>query len=357
MNELSTTCPHFGACSGCSMEKNFEHPPIWCDIKEFFGNSELVCGKLVHWRTRAKLAIRGQCKDPRIGLFRSGSHEVEPIPECQAHHRSINRAVEILKEAIGKENIHIYDEKTGTLRYAQCFVDLATGKVQLVLVVQSNDSSLNRLCAQLLKTDHWHSLWINVQPAHTNVILGEEWIHVWGEPFLWQELSGRKFPFHPGAFAQAHWTLFEQVANQVVAWVPNGAKFIEIYAGVGAMGILASEKTESTDLVENNPYSFLSFKELNANIKYHLGDAKSAIPLLEAADCVLVDPPRKGLDPLLLEALQSFSGTLIYLSCDFHSFKRDANRLLESGWTLETGKGYLLFPGTNHVETLALFKK
>ena len=357
MNQLSTICPHFRICSGCTLEKNLQSPSIWEEVKSFLGGAELVTGQLVHWRTRAKLAIRGSFKDPKIGLFRAGTHEVEPIPDCQAHHPSINRAVLLLKEAIREEKIFIYDEKKGLLRYVQCFVDLATKKVQLVLVVQANDPSLERLVQRLLKIDHWHSIWINVQSAKTNTILGEEWTHVWGELFLWQELCGEKIPFHPGAFAQAHWTLFSELAERVVDWVPDNSKLLEIYAGVGAMGILAAKKAQSLTLVENNPHSYLSFKQLNHSATYHLGDAKAAVSLLENSDCVIVDPPRKGVDPLLLESLQSFSGTLIYVSCDFQSFARDAEKLLQSGWLLKEAKGYLLFPGTNHVETLALFKK
>jgi tRNA/tmRNA/rRNA uracil-C5-methylase (TrmA/RlmC/RlmD family) len=357
MNKLSTICPHFGACSGCTLKNNLDAPPIWAEVINFFKVAELVAGELYGWRTKAKLAVRGRFREPKIGLFRSGTHEVEPILDCLAHHPSINRAVKILEGAIQEEKVFIYDEKKGILRYVQCLVDLATGKVQLVLVVQARSPSLERFCEALLKSDLWHSIWLNVQPAKTNAILGEEWIHVWGEKFLWQELCGQKFPFHPGAFSQAHWTLFESLAKQVIEWVPDGSKLLEIYAGVGMMGILATSKALSVDLVENNLHSYLSFQEMNASARYHLGDAKSATLLLERADCVIVDPPRKGIDPVLLESMKSFSGTLIYVSCDFQSFVRDAKSLIESGWILQEGKGYLLFPGTNHVETTALFRR
>ncbi len=355
MNDLSTICPHFGACSGCTLKKNLDSPGIWQEAVEFLGPSELVTGSLYGWRTKAKLAIRGKFQNPQIGLFRQGTHDVEPIPDCLAHHPSINQAIKILKRAIAEEKVFIYDEKRGLLRYVQLFVDLVTKKVQLSLVVQAHDGSLDRLCANLLKNDLWHSIWLNVQPAETNRILGEEWIHIWGEKFLWQELLGKRFPFHPGAFSQAHWTLFEKLAKQVVEWVPSRAKLLEIYAGVGAMGILASPKCAEVDLVENNPHSYLSFQEIKTSAHYHLIDGKSATHLLQKADCIIVDPPRKGIDPLLLESIKTFQGTLIYVSCDFQTFKRDAKILLESGWLLQEGKGYLLFPGTNHVEIAALF--
>ena len=38
---------------------------------------------------------------------------------------------------------------------------------------------------------------------------------------------------------------------------------------------------------------------------------------------------------------------------------RSADKILSSrgGWTLESATGYILFPGSNHVETLAIFKR
>jgi tRNA/tmRNA/rRNA uracil-C5-methylase (TrmA/RlmC/RlmD family) len=332
-------------------------------VLAFFGSSQLVVGKLYGWRTKAKLALRGQWQRPKIGLFRSSTHEVESISDCLAHHPSINQAIKVLKEAICKEKILLYDEKKGILRYAQFFVELTTNKVQLVLVVRSQDPSFGRLCAHLLKSDLWHSIWLNVQPERNNRILGERWIFIWGEKFLWQGLGGQTFPFHPGAFSQAHWTLFEQLAKQVVEWVPNGSKLLEIYAGVGSMGMLAAHKCKSVDLVENNLCSYVSFQEKKvsmeaiASVTYHFGDAKLGVELLSTTDCLIIDPPRKGIDSLLLKSIQTFTGTLIYVSCDFRSFSRDMTRLRESGWELKESKGYLLFPGTNHVEITAKYER
>jgi len=333
-------------------------------IKEFFAEheaplEELQIGAVTGWRTKAKLAVRGKVT-PTIGLFRKGTHDVLPIPNCQIHHPSINRAVAVVEQGILQENVSLYDEKTkqGVLRYIQCFVELETSKVQLVLIVQAKDSSIDRLCQELQKNPLFHSIWLNIQAEATNTILGESWLLVYGPPFLEQKLAGRSFPFHPGAFSQAHWTLFEKLALDVVNMIPEKAKLLEIYAGVGIMGVLAAPKCTSVGLLENNPFAHLSFKEMKLDsIAYHLGDAKEALPLLADANCFLLDPPRKGVDPLLLNALLWATGTIIYVSCDFNSFIRDAEDLLEAGWILKEGKGYLLFPGTNHVETVARFVK
>ena len=51
--------------------------------------------------------------------------------------------------------------------------------------------------------------------------------------------------------------------------------------------------------------------------------------------------------------------TLVYVSCGFDALARDAEKLLssEGGWKLESATGYVLFPGSNHVETLCIFKR
>lgn len=338
-------CPHFGPCSGCVLNDPYS-PPIWEEVKKFFGQEiELVTGSIVEWRTKARLAVRGKME---IGLFREGTHEVLPIPHCRIHHPAINQVVAMLS----REQVSTYDERTrqGLLRYIQCFVELKSGKVQLVLVTRAKDPSITALAQ---KFSMLHSTWINVQPAPTNKIFGDEWIHVSGPEFVEQTLGGKTFHFHPGAFSQAHWTLFEQLAQDAVAMVPEGARLLEVYAGIGVMGVLASEKCTSVDLVESNPYAHLSFRPAE-KVRYHLGDAKEAIALVQKADCYLLDPPRKGVDPALLKALRK--GTIIYVSCDFTSFARDAELLIANGWRLTHGRGYLLFPGGNHVEILAQFR-
>ena len=105
-----------------------------------------------------------------------------------------------------------------------------------------------------------------------------------------------------------------------------------------------------------NPYAYLSFQQTVSKqrlnpIQYIQADAAKAGDYFEEAELILVDPPRKGLEPALLESLQKAKAkTLIYISCSFKSFQRDARQLLSSGWVIEDASLYWLFPGTDHVE-------
>lgn len=74
---------------------------------------------------------------------------------------------------------------------------------------------------------------------------------------------------------------------------------------------------------------------------------------------MIADPPRKGLDPELLDALRGLPpARLVYVSCGLASFLRDAERLLASGaLRLASLEAFACFPYTEHAETLAVFAR
>ena len=114
--------------------------------------------------------------------------------------------------------------------------------------------------------------------------------------------------------------------------------------------------------------------ELQPFVIRHTYTSKSASDIcveqyesLKKARVVVVDPPRKGLDPPVIEALCSDYGHnqqqqeqhLVYVSCGFDAFRRDYRALVEhSGvWKLDRAEGHILFPGSDAIETLAFFTR
>jgi len=128
--------------------------------------------------------------------------------------------------------------------------------------------------------------------------------------------------------------------------------------------------------------------EPSEKVTYLQASAAAAINKGQAlgADVLIVDPPRKGLDePVLRQLCQPFNPnqmyaekpnvlshiprhtinwvndvrTLIYVSCGFDALARDCDQLLSSnaGWKIESATGYVLFPGSNHVETVVVLRR
>jgi 23S rRNA (uracil1939-C5)-methyltransferase len=48
---------------------------------------------------------------------------------------------------------------------------------------------------------------------------------------------------------------------------------------------------------------------------------------------------------------------LVYVSCGFEALKRDATALMAAGWKVTHAEGFVLFPGSDHLETLAVFDR
>lgn len=125
-------------------------------------------------------------------------------------------------------------------------------------------------------------------------------------------------------------------------------------AASGSEGAASSSEECSDDISRMAPPPAL---------EYHVAAAGSdPARWCQGADVVIVDPPRKGLEPALLRWLCSPAAgdagvrRLLYLSCGWHALQRDATALLESGhWRLSHAEGFLFFPGADHIETLTVW--
>jgi len=369
-------CPHFEECSGCTLDANVNHPELLDDVHAFFGVSDIPIhiGDVKNWRCRAKMPVRGTTQNPTIGLYRKGTHQVTPIPDCRIHHPAINKAIEFVREWIISEHIAPYDEVhgRGVLRYIQCVVERSTQKVQLTLVLNASTAETvawTNKTRSLWKQQRpfWHSIWLNFNLRRDNVIFGHDWHRSHGDEFLWEKLNGVDVCFQPASFAQANLDQFEKILETIKDRIPSNAKVAELYAGVGVIGLSLADKCDSivcSDVNASGSRCFESARkrlqsDVAAKISWIVGDASKDASLLDNADTVIVDPPRAGLHRLLLETFESSPSItdLIYVSCGWPSFKRDYQILLSQGWGMDHIELHLLFPGSNHIETVAFFKR
>ena len=377
LTEFSTIrCNHYPLCSGCSLQEHVNEPPKQKLLAEFFKTIApdlfipLHCKEIVGWRTRAKLAVRGDGKCPQIGLFHFGTHDVVDIPDCPLHHPAINAAIAILKTIISKVGIEPYNEEKnlGLLRYVQLAVERKSNLVQLVLVLNRENSNdkIDHFVKQLYIANFWHSIWLNFQPKAGNTIFGEKWMLCEGEEFLCENLMGIDFFFHPACFCQAHLSLFDEMLQHINHLALKGKKVVEFYGGVGIIGLSLLEKSSSLVCIEVNPFAKECFynsvrkmdKSLQKKAFFREGLSENCLEFCDSAEVAIVDPPRKGLSKILREKLKRSPSLqqIIYISCGFAGFQRDSVDLIDAGWRVKEAAGYLLFPGSDHIEILCIFE-
>ena len=116
---------------------------------------------------------------------------------------------------------------------------------------------------------------------------------------------------------------------------------------------------------DENPFNVECFEKSVSQLQQEAaqesevrGEERGGVRGGGGVDIVVVDPPRKGLDGLVLEALNEGKGlkTLLYVSCGFDAFVTDCKCLEEKGgWKLVKAEGHVLFPGSDAIETLAMF--
>ena len=142
-------------------------------------------------------------------------------------------------------------------------------------------------------------------------------------------------------------------------------KILDLYSGVGLISLFVADKASEVLGVELWEPSVINAREnakLNniTNAKFiamDTGDlAKEKLPL---ADTVIVDPPRSGLVPELIERIKEMAPKeIVYMSCDHTTQIRDIKMLLPE-YEIKDSTVHVIdmFPGTMHCETVALLSK
>ncbi|HEV2700668.1 MAG TPA: hypothetical protein VGV09_03495 [Steroidobacteraceae bacterium] len=369
-------CPHRPPCDGCPRFGAGGIAPRarerLQELARQHGLDEVpvFSGSLAGFRHRARLAIRGRLGSPKIGLFAADSHRVVHIPDCRVQHPLINEVTAVVRSALVDARVTCYSDRAhlGMARYLQVVVERQSATAQVVLVVNAATADPLQPCLELIRDrlgPRLHSLWLNFNTQPNNVILGAAYHHFCGRLSVVENFGGAAVHYPPGAFGQSNLEVAEQIVAQIREWTAAGARVTEFYAGVGAIGLSLLDRAGTMRLNEVSPQSLQGLElglaqlpsALRDKVEMLPGPAGAASEAARDAQMVIVDPPRKGLDPpLTLRLAAQPPEQLIYVSCSLPSFQHDLGLLLAGGrLKLAELRAYNLMPFTEHVETVARF--
>ncbi|TAJ23361.1 MAG: 23S rRNA (uracil(1939)-C(5))-methyltransferase RlmD [Nitrospirae bacterium] len=164
------------------------------------------------------------------------------------------------------------------------------------------------------------------------------------------------------SFMAANWRLHEALSNVVTEWAraAPGLRVLELYAGIGTLGLPLAKVGALVTLVEANPYALADAR--HAAKTNHIGRCRfrplRAEAVLESAqageyDLMIVAPPGIGLSKdCLTGLLRVGAGRLLYLSSDPATLARDLAQLCGGGYRIARLRPFDMLPQTAHVETL-----
>jgi tRNA/tmRNA/rRNA uracil-C5-methylase (TrmA/RlmC/RlmD family) len=372
------SCPHRPPCPACPRFAEPDIAPAARTRLDALARGHglppvsVACGPTAGFRLRARLAIRGRLNSPKLGLFELGTHRVVHIPNCSVQHPLINRVANIVRRALVETRITSYSDAAhlGLARYLQVVVERSTQSAQVVLVGNSATAEPFAACLDLVRDrvgSELHSLWFNAHGERSNSIFGPEFRHWCGPPSVIERFGGAAVHYPPGAFGQNNLDSAQLIIEHVRAQIPPGATVSEFYAGVGAIGLSVLDRVSALCMNELSPHSLLGLElglaQLNcadrAKISVIPGAAGAARRAAAGSQIVIADPPRKGLDPELVEHLCAEPpDRFVYVSCSLDSLLSDTAQLL-SLRKLRLGSlaAFNLLPFTEHVETVACFER
>ncbi|MGG5252484.1 23S rRNA (uracil(1939)-C(5))-methyltransferase RlmD [Neobacillus sp. SM06] len=326
-----------------------------------------------HYRNKAQVPVGEKDGELIAGFFKPRSHEIVDTDESVIQLPEVNEAIQTVKEICRKLGIESYDEENhkGVLRHIMARYGLQTGELMVVLITRTADLPFkNQLVDELVtRLPRIKSIVHNVNAKRTNVILGEKTTVLWGNEVIYDSIGNVKFAISALSFYQVNPVQTKVLYDKALEYAGlNGEEtVIDAYCGIGTISLFLAQKARSVFGVEVVPEAIEDAKRnaaLNGitNAEFAVGEAETVIPKWykegHTADVFVVDPPRKGCDEALLETIITMKPKkVVYVSCNPATLARDLRILEDGGYNTLEVQPVDMFPGTTHVETVALLER
>ncbi len=357
-----------------------ERPPI--------GATDADAGEFLY-RNVARFPTGERKGELVAGLYSARSHELVPLETCPVQGPLANRILPKLLAWVRRRPIAPYHDEGPSpprpgavpqLRAIGLRESFAFGEVLVGLVATRElPAPWGEEIVALEPAGTICGVVCNVNAAAGNRLLGPTTVLLAGRDHVRERLYGVVYQVSLPSFFQVSPRAGARLyAEGRAEFERAGARrVLDVYAGVGAIAlqVAAAPGVERIVAVEESEAALRDAEtnvRLNAasNVELVRGRAEDVLPgLLSAADppfdAAVLDPPRKGCSPAVLDALARAAPApprlVVYVSCSPESLARDLERLLGTGAGAGAGAGYRLasfravdlFPHTAHVEVLA----
>jgi 23S rRNA (uracil1939-C5)-methyltransferase len=334
------------------------------------------------------------------GYYKQNSHELVNIKHCPVQPEPLDRALGITKECLEREQLSAYDESThtGLIRHIAQRYSFSGDQVLVTIIINAKsplptalEQKLKRVANSLMSSmPEVIGVCLNFNSSKGNRILGDVTHCLAGEQFILEKLrshlpnapeqlkKGLDFRLSSTSFFQVNSIQAEVLLDQVLLAVTGTTSddgqelnikvpyLIDAYAGVGTMASWLASVADRILAIEEMGSSVIDGKinlALNGltNVEFVQSKVEVEAPKLVAAgitaDVVVVDPPRKGIDPLGLEALVKLAAKrIVYVSCNPATLARDLRLLQDRGYVTRRIQPIDMFPQTFHIECVSVLE-
>ena len=315
-----------------------------------------------------------------MGHYARGSRRVVAVRECPVHDARGNAVAFEVHAALGARHVHAADPAgavsprsprraigSGVLRSVAIRVALHTGELMTTIVVTDDGDKGLRTATRtaFARGTMSSSLHLNLHPRQDAFIFGRETRHISGAARLRDTVAGTSFLISPTAFFQTNVRAAELLVSLVRAAIPAGAAVLDLYAGAGLFALPLAAAGHRVLAVEENRTA-VSDGEASRGLnridaercRLTAQPVEVALRRVHAAGAIVMDPPRDGLSPDVLEELRRLApAVLVYVSCNPEALARDLAVLVRDGMQVRSIQPVDMFPHTAHVETVVTLSR
>ncbi|MBB6670132.1 23S rRNA (uracil(1939)-C(5))-methyltransferase RlmD [Cohnella nanjingensis] len=320
------------------------------------------------WRYRNKAQVPIGTGEGGLvgGFYEQGSHDIVDMEACLIQQQENEDTVRIVKAIARSLGYSAYDRATGRglLRHVIVRHAEATGQRMVVLITNGRDLPHRDELVGLIREQvpGVESICQNVNTAASSLVFGEETRVLWGSDVIYDEIGDIRFAISARSFFQVNPIQTERLYSSAVqyATLTGEETVVDAYCGIGTITLFLARHSRRVYGVEIVPEAIEDAKRnalLNDihNAEFAVGAAEVVLPRWQAEgvtpDVIVVDPPRKGCDPALLETmLQLKPERIVYVSCNPSTLARDLRILEDGGYRTIEVQPVDMFPHTTHVE-------
>ena len=374
MNKLE--CSSFRACSACSLSNlRFEEQLLYKQKKCEKALSSLCkveqitpSPSFIRYRNKAQFVFKKSGREIRYGIYKSATHTPALTGDCRLCSERANEIAAVLCRLFSSFKLQPYDfyQGSGYIKSVTVREAFATGEVMVILSGCDPVFPAKRtfVSALLKHCPYITTVVLCVNKSEDKLFVGETKEVLYGEGTITDILCGKRFILSAQSFYQINSAQCERLYRKAIelAGLNGNETVLDAYAGVGTIGICASDKAKKVYSVEQNPRAIKDARKnaaLNgiSHIEFVCADSKDYIRQLQAqgisVDAAFIDPPRAGCSASFLNILSKMKPKkIIYISCSIETQSRDIRILMNKGYQAQVCYPFDMFPNTGHIESV-----
>ena len=300
-------------------------------------------GEQLGYRSKMEYGFWGDDQGISLAHFVRGSHGKNKVEGSVLARTALNDAAKDVMAEINTFQMRAGDIKSLLLRCDQ------NGNTVAALFVKREDF------IRIKKPKSLQGMVVYYSNPKSPASVPTKLLYALGERTLQDKVLDTPIKYDVLSFFQVNLPIFNVAMQTIKQWV-KAAPLIDMYSGVGAIGIPL--KTPRT-LIELDAVNCEMARQNvgNASIEVVHASGEKALQYITGKESVIVDPPRAGLHPnIIARLIETKPPTIVYLSCNPSTHARDVAHLIGAGYSIKHMEGFNFFPRTPHIENLIILQ-